>query len=73
MQTVPESYITRLLEVCGKNSYNEIESYVEDVLFEAYSATQLIEQLNEAIISDFRLADKKKAHIFDKLSVSFII
>lgn len=73
LQIVPESYIDRLLEVCNQNDYPKIEAFVEDVLFEAYSATQILEQLNETVISDFKMSDRKKAIIFDKLSVIYQI
>lgn len=67
---IPNSVITELINTCNKNNYTTIEDFVNEVTYQAYSVAQLMEQLTEYIIQDFKLSDKAKATIFDKLSVS---
>lgn len=67
---IPNSVITELINTCNKNNYTTIEDFVNEVTYQAYSVAELMEQLTEYIIQDFKLSDKAKATIFDKLSVS---
>lgn len=66
---VPGSLVTELMNVCMKNNYNNIENFVEEITNQAYSVSQLMEQLNHHIIESFELPDTAKSLIFDKLSV----
>ncbi|EEB19811.1 Replication factor C subunit, putative [Pediculus humanus corporis] len=66
---IPDSVITELINTCNKNNYTTIEDFVNEVTYQAYSVAQLMEQLTEYIIQDFKLSDKAKATIFDKLSL----
>jgi len=62
--------MARMIEVCKSNNYTDIETFVNDLIMEAYSANQVLEQLAILIISDFRIKDKQKADIFSKVAVS---
>jgi len=62
--------MARMIQVCKANNYTEIETFVNDLILEAYSANQVLEQLAILIISDFRIKDKQKADIFSKVAVS---
>ncbi|KAK6643188.1 hypothetical protein RUM43_004691 [Polyplax serrata] len=66
---VPGSLVTELMNVCMKNNYSNIENFVEEITNQAYSVSQLMEQLNHHIIESFELPDTAKSLIFDKLSV----
>lgn len=69
---VPEAAVKGVLEVCAENDYTKIEKMVADFLTDAYSTSQLFEQLNELIIEDFKMSDIEKAAILEKLAVSKI-
>lgn len=58
------------LKVCKENDYNKVEKFIETLMYEAYSASQIIEQLNDYIIETDELTNKQKVSIGEKLGVS---
>lgn len=64
---VPDYWLHDLMEVCKTQDYTKAEEFVEKFMMEAYSTTQVIDQLNERIIYSNDLTDKQKAHIGEKL------
>lgn len=65
--------MTQLMVECRGNNYSSIEAFISSLLLEAYSGTQILEQLGNVIMNEFRIKDKQKADIFHKLSVSLEI
>ncbi|XP_023323635.1 replication factor C subunit 4 [Eurytemora carolleeae] len=67
---IPESVIEGLLDVCQLNSYERLQAHIDDFMCEGFSATQLINQLHDKLISNPALTDNQKSEIGEKLSVS---
>ncbi|XP_046989547.1 replication factor C subunit 4 [Schistocerca americana] len=66
---VPEKLVNGLIEVCRKNDFKQCKVFVDDYLKDAYSAAQLLEQLNEVVISHMEMTDKQKALTCDKIAL----
>lgn len=64
---VPMQWLNGLLNVCETKNYNELEAYVDKFMLEAYSASQIVDQLNDIIIFSNTFTDKQKALIAEKL------
>ncbi|KAF2894013.1 hypothetical protein ILUMI_12166 [Ignelater luminosus] len=66
---VPERWINNYLSVCKENNYNKLETFIDDFILEAYSALQILEQVNHQLINSNELNNKQKAIIGEKLGV----
>ncbi|CAD6216446.1 GSCOCG00004605001-RA-CDS [Cotesia congregata] len=65
---VPDRWLNRLLEVSQGKDFSKVEDFVDEFLLEAYSTSQLIEQLNDRIIVSDDFSDKQKAVIGERLA-----
>jgi replication factor C subunit 2/4 len=69
---VPDHWLTEFLDVCKSKNYKDLEEFLRKMMFEAYAASQILEQLNEFLINFDELTDKQKSLIGEKLGeVSF--
>ena len=59
---IPVKYIEGILDICQLNSYNRLEEYVDNMMCEGYSGHQLINQLQEYVVSSL-LTDQQKREI----------
>ncbi|KAG5892235.1 hypothetical protein JTB14_022300 [Gonioctena quinquepunctata] len=65
---VPEYWLKNFLKVCkGLVDYNRLESFIQNLMLEAYAASQILEQLNDHLIESDEFNDKQKALIGEKL------
>merc|ERR1719204_2358807 len=48
---IPVKYIEGILDICQLNSYERLEKYVDDMMIEGFSGHQLINQLQEFVVS----------------------
>ncbi|XP_011312601.1 replication factor C subunit 4 isoform X2 [Fopius arisanus] len=64
---IPDKWLAKLLEVCESNDFKKVEQFVDEFLLEAYSTSQLIEQLSDRIISSDSFSDTQKAFIGENL------
>lgn len=64
---VPLEYLSSFLNVCKKGDYTQLEQYVQNIQYEAYSIAQFFEQFNEHVIKNDALNNKQKSTICDKL------
>lgn len=67
--TVPEVWLDRLLDMGRSFDYQKMDDFVEELLFEAYSAAQILEQLNDKIIFTTDIKDQQKALICKSISI----
>lgn len=67
---IPESYLKEYLDVCRSGNYKQLEDFVCNIGYEAYSIGQMLEQFNDYVLRCQSLTDMQKAHICDKLGVS---
>uniref|UniRef100_A0ABD2W793 Replication factor C C-terminal domain-containing protein n=2 Tax=Trichogramma TaxID=7490 RepID=A0ABD2W793_9HYME len=65
---VPRKWLDDLIQVCETKNYNEVEAYVDKFMLEGYSASQVVDQLNDILIFSNQLTDKQKAVIGEKLA-----
>ncbi|XP_046971163.1 replication factor C subunit 4 [Vanessa cardui] len=56
-------------EFLGIKNYSELEIFVENFLMEAYSASQLLEQLSATVVKAGHLTNKQKCVISEKVAV----
>lgn len=62
---IPSVWIEKLLNI---DTFQVLEKYIEDLILEAYSATQLFDQFHDIVISATGLSDEQKALILEKLA-----
>ncbi|XP_029542098.1 replication factor C subunit 4-like isoform X1 [Oncorhynchus nerka] len=65
---VPPEMIDNLLQICYKGTFEKLEIAVRNMVDEGYAATQIINQLHEAVIEE-ELNDKQKSAITEKMAV----
>ncbi|KAH9638968.1 hypothetical protein HF086_005049 [Spodoptera exigua] len=63
---VPENLVNQYLSV---KNYSELEKFVESFLMEAYSASQLLEQLSATVVTAGHLTNKQKCEISEKVAI----
>ncbi|CAH1107649.1 unnamed protein product [Psylliodes chrysocephalus] len=69
---VPNIWLFNFLKVCKKLNLSKLQCFIEKIMFEAYSGSQILDQLNEVIVNSDDFNDKQKAVIGAKLGeVSF--
>ncbi|XP_014248492.1 replication factor C subunit 4 [Cimex lectularius] len=66
---VPQKCIESIIEAARSNSYDKIESTLEKIMAEAYSGSQILEQLLEFVLNDMEIPDMARAKICEKLSL----
>ena len=67
---IPEEWMNKLMEAAGFNSYERIQKFVEDIMAEGFSITQLIGQLHGMVIEDPNLSDRQKSVVCEMLAVN---
>lgn len=67
---IPDEVLVQFVETCREGDYNKFVEFVEGVFNEGYSVGQLMEQLNEYIVSRDNLTVKQKSQITIKIAVS---
>ncbi|CAK1548599.1 unnamed protein product [Leptosia nina] len=63
---VPDKLVNEFLAI---KNYSELEVFVEKFLMDAYSASQLLEQLSSTVVSSGHLTNKQKCEISEKLAI----
>ncbi|XP_023021332.1 replication factor C subunit 4 [Leptinotarsa decemlineata] len=67
---VPEFWLRDFLKVCKDLvDYSHLESSIQNLMLEAYAASQILEQLNDYLVNSDEWNDKQKALIGEKLGV----
>ncbi|XP_052782852.1 replication factor C subunit 4-like [Mya arenaria] len=66
---IPDDVIDGLITVCHSNSYEKLQSCVQDLMNEGHAASQLILQLHDKLVEMDSLGDKQKSLVLDKLAV----
>lgn len=67
---VPDSVVRNVVELCKSGSYSKLQSGIQDVISEAYSAGQIVEQLHEAVLEEPGLKDEQKCAIMTQLALT---
>ncbi|XP_069941144.1 replication factor C subunit 4-like [Cherax quadricarinatus] len=66
---IPEKWLDELFIVCATDSYEKLSDFLNSMMIEGYSASQIMNQIHDRIISHDRLADLQKAAIFERLAI----
>ncbi|KAG8267894.1 replication factor C subunit 4 [Homalodisca vitripennis] len=66
---VPNHWIKGLMEVCEIKDYQKLEDYIDKMMMEAYSASQILDQVQKSVIDSLELTDVQKANICEKIAV----
>ncbi|KAI2658916.1 Replication factor C subunit 4 [Labeo rohita] len=64
---VPPKVIETLLQICYKGTFEKLEMAVKDLIDQGYAATNVLNQLHDAVI-DEKLSDKQKSVITEKMA-----
>ncbi|XP_070491513.1 replication factor C subunit 4 [Chironomus tepperi] len=64
---VPEKFLTDFIQICRSNNFQKLEDFVENFMFEAYSASQFFDQLNDLIVMDDSITNDQKSIMLDKM------
>lgn len=64
---IPYEYLDEFHKVCKKGDYSQLEEYVANITYEAYSVAQLFEQFAEYVVTHATLTNKQKSIVCDKL------
>lgn len=67
--TVPDIWLDRLVDIGRMYDYQKMDEFVEELIFEAYSAAQILEQLLDKIVFATDIKDKQKALICKSISI----
>ncbi|KAK4336943.1 hypothetical protein RND71_043515 [Anisodus tanguticus] len=66
---IPPKIIKNIIDVCKEKSFQKLEKAIKDLIYEGYSAHQLLIQLNDWIENEnCYLNDKKKSVLAEKIS-----
>ena len=49
---VPDKWISGMVDVCKKNSFEKMQAYVDEFMAEGYSVVQFIDQLHSRVVDD---------------------
>lgn len=66
---VPEHWISGLLDICASKDYQKLEEYIDKMMMEAYSASQILNQVQNKVIKSTDLSDIQKSTICEKIAV----
>lgn len=69
---VPDKWVDDLVNICLHKNYADLETFADNFASEAYSVSQLMEQLNEVVVYSNKFTKKEKMIICDKLGVIII-
>lgn len=67
--TVPDVWLERMIEIGRTFDYQKMDDFVEELIFEAYSAAQILEQLHDKIVFAPNITDQQKASICRTISI----
>lgn len=64
---VPSNYLESFLSVCRKGDYRQLEDFVQNIQYDAYSIAQFMEQFNDFVITNQTMTNEQKSTVCDKL------
>lgn len=67
---VPQSVVEQIILLTKSGSVTKLQTEIENVMNEAYSASQILDQLHDIILDDTVLSDKQKCVIMEQISVT---
>ncbi|XP_045475757.1 replication factor C subunit 4 [Harmonia axyridis] len=71
---VPQKWLTEFVEVCKKKNYMDAVDFIKKFGYEAYSASQFLEQFNVFLVKSECFSDEQKSIIGEKLgSINYYV
>lgn len=67
--TVPDVWLDRMVDMGRTYDYQKMDGFIEELIFEAYSAAQILEQLHDKVTFAEDLTDTQKALICKSISI----
>jgi len=67
---IPEKWVSGLMDVCAKSSFPDMQDYVDKMICEGFSGSQLIGQLHDKLIANEELDDGQKSVVSEVLAVN---
>ena len=67
---IPDKWIDGLFDACQKNSFSNVQEYVDKLNCEGFSASQLITQVHDKVVGSDDMSDKQKSNICETLAVN---
>ena len=67
---VPEKWLDGLMEACKSNSFERVQSFVDELMCEGYSVAQLFSQVHDQVVASETFSDRQKSDICEALAVN---
>ncbi|XP_004834873.1 replication factor C subunit 4 isoform X2 [Heterocephalus glaber] len=67
-EVIPAETIDGVFAACQSGSFDKLEAVVKNLINEGHAATQLINQVHDAIVENDNLSDKQKSIMTEKLA-----
>lgn len=67
---VPDTWMDQLLEACETNSFEKVQTFVDNLSCEGFSVTQIIDQLHTKVVRNDELSDRQKSVVCETLAVN---
>jgi len=67
---VPEKWVNGLMDVCAKSSFPDMQDYVDKMICEGFSGSQLIAQLHDKLVANEEMDDGQKSAVAEVLAVN---
>lgn len=67
---IPDKFLVSFIDICRAKEYRNLENFVREFGYEAYSIAQFFDQLNDKIVNDESITNDQKSLILDKLGES---
>ncbi|XP_067669616.1 replication factor C subunit 4-like [Haliotis asinina] len=65
----PEKLMQKVLKTCHSDSYDKLDKTVKHIISEGYSATQVLTQLHDEVVTLGELSDHQKSAICEKMAI----
>ncbi|XP_065887520.1 replication factor C subunit 4-like [Dysidea avara] len=66
---LPDEKIQGLFKACFSNSYESLDSTVQDILADGYSASQIITQVFDHLVNQAGINDQQKSEVAERLAL----
>ena len=65
---VPQSVVEQVLKLVKSGNNTKLQRGIEDMMYDAYSASQILEQLHDMVLEDVSLPDKQKVVVMEEIA-----
>jgi len=67
---VPPGLVAKLLLACGSDSYDKLDTVVQDIMREGYGAGQVLLHIHDHVVSTDEMSDKQKSVVLEAVAAA---